>query len=284
MADHLTLNATMECEDKTPVLMGESCPVSPMVMTQPVSPAQPMEAPWAATSEAPIVVEAAAAPAKRVPRASAASMRVWEYEEDQILLAAVAKYGKRWRAIARLFSDRTEAMCRNRYTRIFAPHRPEMKGWKPCVNRCNACGQYKKGHSCSAKGKLFVGAEVPTAFGNTGAPVPAAQLAPLRPLAPLAPLETAPAPASAVASTFRHQQYQQYQQVAEPMLMIPSPSKSMGMDHLVVSAGTMAPNIPSPGEDRRIPLADLLSRLGDSSFGGADLSFGDACSSVAGGA
>jgi len=146
--------------------MGESCPVSPLHMTQPVAPMMTNLPPAARPKQA------------KASRPSSSSMRVWEYEEDQMLLAAVAKMGKRWRAIARLFPDRSEAMCRNRYTRIFAPHRPEMKGWKPSVNRCNACGQYKKGHSCASKGKLFVNASGDTCEAGPLAQVPTFETAP----------------------------------------------------------------------------------------------------------
>jgi len=120
-----------------------------------VATSSPFAAP-AISTDGPDGVEALSGRKARAQGSSA--MRVWEYEEDQMLLEAVKRYGKRWRAIARHFPDRTEAMCRNRYTRIYAPHRPEMKGWKPSVNRCNACGMLKKGHSCAAKGNLFVNA------------------------------------------------------------------------------------------------------------------------------
>ena len=47
-------------------------------------------------------------------------------------------------------------MCRNRYGRMCAPHKPEMKNWKESKNKCGACGQLKKGHSCPVKNKLLV--------------------------------------------------------------------------------------------------------------------------------
>ena len=156
-------------------LTNESCPMSPTLPCDPVivEPAAAVETTAVVVAEtATDAVETnangvdevtasedadATSKASSKAKPSSTNMRVWEYDEDQMLLAAVQKLGKRWRAISRLFPDRSEAMCRNRFTRIYAPHRPEMKGWKPSVNRCNACGQYKKGHSCSAKNKLFCG-------------------------------------------------------------------------------------------------------------------------------
>ena len=41
-------------------------------------------------------------------------------------------------------TGRTDAMCRNRYTRIKAP----MKAGVECKNRCKRCGQMKRGHTC----------------------------------------------------------------------------------------------------------------------------------------
>lgn len=93
---------------------------------------------------------------KRSRKMGAQDMRVWDFEEDQKLLDLVDRLGKRWKAISGEFADRTEAMCRNRYGRMCAPHKPEMKNWKESKNKCGACGQLKKGHSCPVKNKLLV--------------------------------------------------------------------------------------------------------------------------------
>jgi len=79
------------------------------------------------------------------------AMRAWDYEEDAQLILAVQKMGRRWMVIAATFPDRTEAMCRNRYARMSAPKRA---GAKP-RNRCNACGELKKGHSCRARNMVI---------------------------------------------------------------------------------------------------------------------------------
>lgn len=83
---------------------------------------------------------------------TAAEMKPWTEEEDQNLIAYVKKYGRRWRTIQRLFPDRTEAMCRNRFARMEAPDRTDLQSWRAPVNRCNRCGEIKKGHSCTMTG------------------------------------------------------------------------------------------------------------------------------------
>lgn len=79
-------------------------------------------------------------------------MKAWTEEEDNKLKAYVKVYGPRWRTISRLFPDRTEAMCRNRYGRMEALNRTDLSSWRPAVNRCNKCGQIKKGHTCTVTG------------------------------------------------------------------------------------------------------------------------------------
>ena len=53
--------------------------------------------------------------------------------------------------MAHLGTGRSDAMCRNRYARLMAPHRPGVK----CTNYCKLCGQLKRGHTCTnASGTL----------------------------------------------------------------------------------------------------------------------------------
>jgi len=208
----------------------EPCPVSPMTMGEPFS------STWAK-------------PTKKPSRTSSSAMRVWEYEEDQILMTAVSKLGKRWRAISRLFHDRSEAMCRNRHARIFAPMRTEMKGWKPSVNRCNACGQLKKGHSCPAKGKLFVNAE--TALVSE--PEPPTVLA--RPEPQFAAPPSSPPLLLQSSSTLASMLQPDVEFLTDPA---PAPAPA-------VQATAMPAPIPPPllpeCSDERIPLAELLCRM-----------------------
>ena len=76
----------------------------------------------------------------------------WEPEEDDALKTAIAKHGTRWKNVARdvleqTGAERTVAMCRNRYLRIQAGLR--QAALNPTTNnRCTACGQFKKGHTC----------------------------------------------------------------------------------------------------------------------------------------
>ena len=72
--------------------------------------------------------------------------RAWDPEEDAQLLAAIERIGFHWKAVAKALEStgRTDAMCRNRYTRIKAP----MKAGVECKNRCKRCGQMKRGHTC----------------------------------------------------------------------------------------------------------------------------------------
>ena len=72
--------------------------------------------------------------------------RAWDPEEDAALLAAIERIGFHWKAVAKALEStgRTDAMCRNRYTRIKAP----MKAGVECKNRCKRCGQMKRGHTC----------------------------------------------------------------------------------------------------------------------------------------
>jgi len=159
--------------DDALALMTESCPVSPLSRGSPT----------------PNVLAAIAPTDKK--------MSLWTYDEDAKLRAAVQNYGNRWRKIAGIFPDRTEAMCRNRYTRMLAPNRPNMKNWKQPRNRCNACGELKKGHSCKEKARLFAINRFARELPTTGVVVPY----PSRPVAPtttydppMSPLNSWPLP------------------------------------------------------------------------------------------
>lgn len=89
-------------------------------------------------------------------------MRNWEPEEDATLLDFIGENGSRWKAIAKLLPGRTEAMCRNRYQRIQAPSR----GTVECVNKCTACGQLKRGHTCPVR----AGSKIVSRGGALGRP------------------------------------------------------------------------------------------------------------------
>jgi len=250
------MTASIFCEasdlhmDQHVLDVGESCPVSPTAMVSPIAMVSD-HAMLSLPTDIPDDMTQGPAKKPRANRATSGAMRVWEYEEDQALLAAVSKFGKRWREIARLFHNRSEAMCRNRYTRIFAPHRPEMKGWKPSVNRCNACGQLKKGHSCAAKGKLFVNADM--AFEQL---VPVSE--------PEAPTVLAIAEPKIDAPQISHQlsgvrMLQPY--VDHGLLTGSALAPAPAIQALAPPAPTPPPLLAECSDDRRIPLAELLCRL-----------------------
>ena len=151
--------------------MAQFCPMAPIAKEFP--------------APAPNVVSVNKAPGGKARRGrDSTAMKVWDYEEDQRLFSAVQQMGKRWHKIAELLPDRTEAMCRNRYSRICMPFRPEMKGFKTSKNKCNTCGQFKKGHSCEVKGKLFVQTDpgLTTTTRPEQAPTPALQMPNTAPL------------------------------------------------------------------------------------------------------
>lgn len=69
--------------------------------------------------------------------------RRWEYAEDQHILQTLALIGPKWDTVLEgLPADRTKSSVRNRWMRLC-----KVGG----VNRCKACNQLLKGHSCPAK-------------------------------------------------------------------------------------------------------------------------------------
>ena len=88
-------------------------------------------------------------PARRADKGGVpfAPMRSWVAEEDRVLLASLEELGPRWRVIAKRLPARTEAMCRNRWQRI----RDGAKYGIRSRNRCNTCGELKRGHTCQTQ-------------------------------------------------------------------------------------------------------------------------------------
>ena len=88
------------------------------------------------------------APAQRC--ANVANENKWTYDENRVLLGAIEQFSNGkivWDVVGKVMKDagfeRTGKMCRHRYGRI-------VKGQtKPGVNRCNICGQRRKGHTCT---------------------------------------------------------------------------------------------------------------------------------------
>ena len=81
---------------------------------------------------------------------------VWCAEEDEALLMLIERLSAGrphppWKLIAAELGsgERTPAMCRNRYARMRQP----FKEGTSSRNRCTACGEIKRGHSCKALGR-----------------------------------------------------------------------------------------------------------------------------------
>ena len=94
------------------------------------------------------------APAQRC--ANVANENKWTYDENRVLLGAIEQFSNGkivWDVVGKVMKDagfeRTGKMCRHRYGRI-------VKGQtRPGVNRCNICGQRRKGHTCMRVGQWF---------------------------------------------------------------------------------------------------------------------------------
>jgi len=81
------------------------------------------------------------------PSTASGTARSWMAEEDERLIAAIEEHGSSWRKVAvQVGGGRTEAMCRNRHQRMQQVNQEDFKG----RNRCTACGEIKRGHSCQA--------------------------------------------------------------------------------------------------------------------------------------
>lgn len=84
----------------------------------------------------------------------------WEPHEDERLRRAIDRYRDQrgrpmWGPISAEVPGRSYAMCRNRWARIMAAPEPTLIdecGRPP--NKCTACGQIKKGHTCTAPREL----------------------------------------------------------------------------------------------------------------------------------
>merc|ERR1712023_87665 len=81
--------------------------------------------------------------------ADGGQMPRWAAEEDDTLVDAVARYGKRWRFVAQCLPNRTVAMCRHRYKRM-------QDRFKGNGSRCTLCGELARGHTCRARDNLDI--------------------------------------------------------------------------------------------------------------------------------
>lgn len=77
-------------------------------------------------------------------------MRVWAPEEDRLIIEMLAQHGSRWAKIVKELPGRTISSVRNRWQRIDRGRRITQSG-KVSKNRCQWCGQPKRGHLCFAR-------------------------------------------------------------------------------------------------------------------------------------
>ena len=77
-------------------------------------------------------------------------MRQWEPEEDQLILHLLQQLGPKWSRIVQQLPGRTISSVRNRWQRIDKGRKLREAG-QQSKNRCQQCGQPKRGHVCLAK-------------------------------------------------------------------------------------------------------------------------------------
>jgi len=78
------------------------------------------------------------------------NMKAWEPEEDRIIMAMVRDQGPKWKNIVKELPTRTVSSVRNRYQRLEKGRQLREEGVE-LKNKCHACGQPKRGHTCLAK-------------------------------------------------------------------------------------------------------------------------------------
>jgi hypothetical protein len=74
------------------------------------------------------------------------NLSFFTYEEDQVLLHHVAKFGTTWEACARKIPRRTANAVKNRHARLLKGFCSDSK-----IYSCRMCGVSKRGHVCLAR-------------------------------------------------------------------------------------------------------------------------------------
>lgn len=77
-------------------------------------------------------------------------MRAWEPEEDQTIIELLDKFGPKWSKIVQQLPGRSVSSVRNRWQRIEKGRKLRMAG-QESKNRCQQCGEPKRGHVCMAR-------------------------------------------------------------------------------------------------------------------------------------
>jgi len=78
------------------------------------------------------------------------NMKAWEPEEDRIIIELLGELGPRWSKIVKALPGRSISSIRNRWQRIDKGRKLRDEGHQS-KNRCNICGEPKRGHVCFEK-------------------------------------------------------------------------------------------------------------------------------------
>jgi len=85
-----------------------------------------------------------------MPGGSHENMRAWDPEEDQRIIELLEELGPKWSKIVQALPGRSVSSVRNRWQRIEKGRRLRMNG-QESKNRCQQCGEPKRGHVCLAR-------------------------------------------------------------------------------------------------------------------------------------
>lgn len=77
-------------------------------------------------------------------------MKAWEPEEDRLIIELLGELGPRWSKIVQALPGRTISSIRNRWQRI-EKGRKLLEEGAESKNRCQICGEPKRGHVCFEK-------------------------------------------------------------------------------------------------------------------------------------
>ena len=78
------------------------------------------------------------------------NMKAWEPEEDRIIIELLSELGPRWSKIVKALPGRSISSIRNRWQRIEKGRKLREDGVES-KNRCNICGEPRRGHVCFEK-------------------------------------------------------------------------------------------------------------------------------------
>lgn len=85
-----------------------------------------------------------------MPGGSHENMRAWDPEEDQTIIELLETFGPKWSKIVQSLPGRSVSSVRNRWQRIEKGRKLRQNGLAS-KNRCQQCGEPKRGHVCMAR-------------------------------------------------------------------------------------------------------------------------------------